>query len=251
MALFGRADRDLPLLTQVAQVDTGNDAELREFWARLSAQNERGAYANMRVRKADYLVDGPIPTQEHEIEVFLDELDMVVFANYDSGEMFLPLPTDNIEPFFTVLARKRAQSMSNLYMNKFRQFCDAIQAILLALVDRGTIPVAAKRRIDTYLQKSSVRICLLDNADDKDVEVPIEAFVARPGLDDPLDVTPLLAAETENFLYEVWREAAILQRCAECTYPFILLRKGQKYCSHRCADRVGARRRRHEKQQTA
>ena len=196
MALFGKADADLPLLTQAFQIDPDNMTEVEHFAERLS----RGAQDRV----------GRLSEQQRE----------------------------------TML-----RDLAGL--------CRLTRAILSTLHDEGGISVRERRELEEFLGRFRVALAgpgihlLRDSRTGDRLIIPIEHIKESIVYEeDELIPVSHLLQYVRALLREVPVGQAALTRCKECESVFVTRRAGQQFCSHRCADRVSARRRRQRKSES-
>ena len=205
MALFGNADAGLPLLTQVFQLDVGNVEEMRMFCDR---------YTEMEIAKIN---DKYKFIDDEEISATMRELYAGVAER----------AKQNIKAIQIVCAL--AQSMCQDIVKENR--IDKEDFLALRELDQNWRPTLHAVDEKTgewadfgdgdYLPASRIKIAEYDLAS----EISWKIF-----------------AELKMTLIQ---QRDRLKICEECQNVFVrdYNRSDQKYCSHRCGDRVSARKR--------
>ncbi len=197
MAIFeSKHDAALPLITQLMQIDSDDDAEVSRFWWRV----------------------------------------------VENAQLVFPLEANPpvVDPHF-------------------KSACHYIQDIVLSLYENQTVPLGRlfALRVQTSLRSGffpkQEAMAILDvvggAAPSDDYEerfMPLSDFVWTT---EPRNVLPsqIITAELETLLGELWHKRAYLEKCPECQNIFVARKQGSVYCSHRCANTAGTRRRRAER----
>ena len=223
MALFGKADAGLPWMTQIAQLDTNDTEEVARFIRRVATRlGFNNIIENTSSSDQGASLD-PNASVRNNLVMF-----------YDKQE---------VEP--TTIAQK----ILPITLHLLQKECLNIQEILSPLCDRKAINYKALRELRSnaivassrpeYLVLRKESINWEENLPE---EVPLHSFAKLPTYEDDA-AGQFLAAATEQLLLDMFDGKATLTRCVECGYPFVLIRKSQQYCSHRCANRVSQRKR--------
>ena len=191
MAIFGKADADLPLLTRAYQVDTQEVAEII------------------------YLIEQ------------ITEGDGGLFWHFLRGE----------EPETRLKMRQ-----------DFAGLCDLTRRVMDDLYTKRLITLSIRRELDPYYRRfpNTLKMTGIEQRGEE-VGIPIENL--EEGIEAPAHEMPLLTlfSDLKRMLRHLKEGAVRLGKCAECEGIFIekrTQRAQRQYCSHRCADRVSARRRR-------
>lgn len=194
MALFNGVDRDLPLLTQVFQLDDSSEAEMIEFHAR--------QYGSIDV----------LTTLDVELER------PTTLERIRSGEDLVLLQT------FIRITRK---------------------VMMIWAICPGKIPAG-----EWHILHNWYTLCsgfALTGLPDANGLIDIRTQVVRHSIkikDLATDLIPRIVRELWDFVHG---DAQQLCLCQECKSLYVHLRKGQQWCSNRCSNRVGERRRRQKK----
>jgi hypothetical protein len=186
MALFGRADKELPLLTQVYQVDRENREEIIDF-AYPQSPNWSCALD---------MEDAMLRDTQIVIELAYEVMNTLC----DSGGV------------------TRAQLLEvQRQVNKARRHYD--------------FPNAGKEPVGW------------------DDVIPVGKITAgynTEHLPDAYGETTIhteIIHELDRLIVDMSRGKASVARCVECRSVYVVLRKGQQFCSHRCGNRVSKRER--------
>lgn len=225
MALFGKADQNLPCLTKFIQVDvpvSDTDlltSELRQFWhdqaVALSASSAR-SFADVSTGYVQNLLADLAAL--HRLAVPLME------ALADGGSV----PAGIL---------KEIQERLDGYTRR---------RIILYFAPEGNEGMPEKTR---RIGKAKVS----DYADN--CEIPVSNLLAYPtGEMTDIFIVQVLDELLDLLTKAPWTWNRLGQpviRCAECNSPFVVQRGGQKYCSHRCGARVHIRKRRKQEKNQA
>ncbi len=163
-----------------------------------------------------------------------------------------PLPT----PERMLELRKMVQEMNALNTSQASQndgairrfcfLCIAAQRVMTDLCDTGKIRVADVRLLDKLFQSYSSSFVLPTTVRDEEMISPGEIGQAVSGDLYAMAFPPII--DLFRSLFALVSDARVgrarLQRCQECTNVYVPTKSRQFFCSHRCGDRVSARRRR-------
>ncbi len=228
MAIFGKADADLPRLTWIAQVDTSKPEEVLHLLRRWpGAAEDIGAF----------LVPD-VTLREHEILAKMDATDN-------------PAEKVNLTEEWVRWTVQHAPALKK--EAKARYFIDTIQLV--------------QRIMDSLYHTQGF------NGDDFQKWNDLCSrftfgYEVKPGFDPdarflPVEqIQPVYVASGEVFtplfhvmtsmdavIKQAFEGNILISKCEECHGLFETTRAKQMYCSHRCADRVSARRRYAEKKE--
>ncbi len=202
MAIFGKADADMPWLSQVAQVDTENPTELTHV--------------------AQWCTDRPIYEG------------LSVEAHDESLRAF------------TYLCRLTQEILDTLYNlgGITEQQKDGLNFFLCRF------PNVIKETGPTELHPLPLSEDRAERSNERSYIIPVKSIGKARTTGELKDLPMLLLVDHIEELFVLLAEGRIrLARCTACSSIFLERRNGQIYCSHRCANRVGVRRRR-QKQRT-
>lgn len=219
MAIFGKADADLPLLTQFYQVALPDgwesnpevfwESELRTWTHRMQGIVQQGIAPSARPK---YLQDLQGLAHVHTWAVPL--MDACADRSTVSRDVLGQL-------------EQEAEALERPYfMVRFERTPDEI-AELSRSMNRPPerIPKTYAFSLDVLRPEEQVPITSVEWHTEPSRDREIKDRI----------VSDLLAAV---------QDPASVARCPECQSAFILRRTDQQFCSHRCADRVSTRRRR-------
>ena len=196
MALFGKADVNLPILTQLYQLEG-----------------------------------------ESEIHAFLER---------EQGKAEADMP--ELPPMGGV---------PESFVRDFTRWQATVRALLDARADSREVAAGVFPEVERLFNDSQMqyRFIYLPNGEegdyietrdlDAETSIPLKQVYFTPSLTFYYSAKEKLVEELKALLK---RNGAQVIRCTECDSPFLVLRNGQRFCSHRCADRVSARRQRQAKQ---
>ena len=261
MAIFGKKDAALPFVTQAVQVDTGKEAEVIRFMLRTLALAQLYAVSNLK------------PKNNAKVE--LDEGDGWIIT--DEGEMLFQLPPEMDVPIMESLAEENLNRLlgRNEYMDadakahgyesgrqrliyeftkglhhtkEIFQSIYRVNAVpmdsLAFLRKTFAVPTELAPDISDPVFRSELKAAMeweTEEGGTKLPVVPLEKFMpggyfesVLPGL--------FLSGEMERLLLAIWRKEKRLSQCKECQNIMVEQRKGQKFCSARCANRIAQRR---------
>lgn len=221
MAIFGGQDVELPIITQLVQVDTGDADEMRRFWVRCSA---------LASALLPYDAAGIVPGEDgHTVNNITSEdqkraQDLLeVFERGDAEELIASqwdrFATDYWQKFLKVTEDAR------LIISRFRESGELRMDLLLALREEYGVK-AGLVIYPTYPQRDEVPF--------SEVAISTYLFYRIPQY--------YIVAELDGVLMDIWRrKGKFLTECWECENTYVGQRRNARYCSHRCAARVRQR----------
>lgn len=256
MAIFGRADFDLSLITQVIQVDTSNEDELKRFWVRCATISElTNIKSNMSSLMSSLDVDPEMIDDDgyafHEGEVY------VPLLRFEEINLIQDVIQQRADAVFSE-TDKNFEHIGAEAIERFRHTCQIVQNLVWPLCDRQAVSTEmlgylrkisdADRRIVFDYTKVPYDDQWYGGSEMPPVELPLSAFVPGSAQGTYLPER-FVVQEMEEALLNLWRKKASLRRCEECQYPFLAMRSDHRLCSHRCTNRVSQRNNYHKKKQ--
>lgn len=264
MALFGKADADIPLVNQAAQVDVSNHDELKKFWLRVMAHATDASARDFieRIGLEEYRISAQ-RIKESAAERF-DQLSVLVQGEGRGGRAFVPLSNEGALP--AVLG----ETSADYDLRRLAALCTDIREVLEGLsrphpvlktgivqrIRARTLSMGPPRimylcanpelneKVGTLIDESISRKEKrpLVSLQDMPEEVPLE-WLSPYNTIVPIIPDIELGAELESRLIDIWWRRAAVSICPECENPFVSYRKDQRWCSHRCTNRFSQRKR--------
>jgi len=241
VAIFGKADANLPVLTQVMQADTESEEEMKALWFRL-ASIAQARLTTLLPSVGWEPGDRATVPLDNEVSRLMAAEDTKRRATLTKGE---DATEEEKEVVWNDFKHEGA---------KFAEACQLVQGILEALYERSMVRGHDLNKLGEMSYKTgmhpdlpAVLSSMVPTEDPNKIQTPeeIPLSVYLPGefaqIEFPVN---LIASEIEGLLLSLWRGKVRLARCVECNNVFIVAREGHIYCSHRCNTRVLQRERR-------
>ena len=224
------------------QIDTENKEELIEFAGRCYAETQSALFY-----KASVSAYNNTPQEEREAEsidriyLLLKETSVLEYRNWISDTFSVPFDVPN----------SKHESAGDAILTFLTAACLLVKQILDGLCDTDLVDMACLDTLREYIGGTgntlarnfkAINELTLENGGNTPYNLPLSCF-QMASKDYAKRPDWIVSDEFERLFVQIWQHKVSLRRCQECNSVFIVARADQKYCSHRCSNRVSQRKR--------